>query len=91
MIAETALGITFTWSAGGTEGLGKRNRLSLARKARCNAEPGKPNLSCRAVYQDVRRLYILMDEAALMELAQSHGDSTGQAQEVSHLHGGAQQ
>src|SRR6476620_2925304 len=55
------------------EGPGKRYRLSRARKARCNAEPVKPNLACSAVYQDVRRLYILMDEAALMELAQSHG------------------
>src|SRR4029077_5076700 len=60
------------------ERLGRLNRLSLAGKARCDAKSSEPRLAGRLVYQDVGRLDVLMDEAALMELAQSHGNSGGQ-------------
>ena len=36
-------------------------------------------------------LDVLVNEAALMELAQSHGNTNGQAQEASHLDGRAEQ
>ena len=58
-------------------------RLALARQARGDAESGEPDLSGRAVQQNVGRLDVLMDEAALVQLADSHGDADGQAQEAS--------
>ena len=60
-------------------------------QARGDAEPGEPHLSIRAVHQDIGRLDVLVDEAALVELAQSRGDADGQAQEASYLHGRAEQ
>jgi len=50
-----------------------------------------PNLAGRAVDQDIGRLDVLMDEPALMELAQSRRNTDGEAQEVSHLDGHAEQ
>jgi hypothetical protein len=52
---------------------------------------GKPCVAGRAVYQDVNRLDVLVDEAALVELAQSHGNTDGQAQEASYLQGRIEQ
>ena len=41
--------------------------------------------------QDVGRLDVLVDEAALVKLAQSRGNADGEAQEASHLHRCAEQ
>ena len=71
--------------------LGRLGRLALAGQARSDAEPGEPHLSIRAVHQDIGWLDVLVDEAALMELAQSRGNSDRQAQEASYLHGRAEQ
>ena len=46
--------------------LGRLGRLALARQARGDAEPGEPHLSVRAVHQNIGRLDVLVDEAALM-------------------------
>ena len=73
------------------DGLGRRGRLPLARQARGDAETGEPDLSGRAVHQDIGRLDILVDEPRLMDLAQGDRDADGEAQEASHLHGRAEQ
>ena len=73
------------------DGLGRLGRLPLAGQARGDAEPGEPHVSIRAVHQNIGWLDVLVDEAALMELAQSRGNSDSQAQEASHLHGRAEQ
>jgi hypothetical protein len=44
---------------------------------------GKSCVAGRAVYQDVNRLDVLVDEASLVELAQSHGNIDSQVQEAS--------
>ena len=44
-----------------------------------------------AVHQDIGRLDVLVDEAALMDLAQRCSDLDGEAQEASHLHRRAEQ
>src|SRR5215475_6372602 len=62
-------------------------RLTFARKARGDAEPGQPHLAGRIGEQDVGRLDVFVDEPALMKLAQSRGSSDGQAQEASYFHG----
>ena len=62
-------------------------RLTFARKARSDAKPGQPHLAGRFVEQDVGRLDVFVDEPALMKLAQGRGNSNGQAQEASNLHG----
>ena len=64
--------------------------MPLPWKSRCDAETSEPYLSARAVHQDVRRLDLLVDEAALMDAAQGRGDADGEAQEASHLHRRAQ-
>jgi len=51
------------------DGLGRFGRLSLARQTRGEAESGEPDLSVDAMYEDMRGLEILMDEAALVKLA----------------------
>src|SRR5262245_30547391 len=61
-------------------------RLTFAREARGDAEPGQPHLAARLVEEDVGRLDVLVDEAALVELAQSEGDGNGDTQEAFHLH-----
>jgi len=38
-------------------------------------ESGEAHLSFRAVYHDMRRLQVFVDEAVLMDLAQSRGNS----------------
>ena len=66
--------------------LGRLGRLTLARQTRGDAEPGEPRPSVRAVHKDIGRLDVLVDEAALVRLAQRGGDADGEAQEASHLH-----
>jgi hypothetical protein len=53
--------------------------LSLAKEAGMRCRPGEPHLSGRAD-QDVGRLDMLVDEAALVELAQSHGNTDSDQQ-----------
>ena len=69
------------------DGLGRLGRLSLARQPRGDAEPGEPHRSVGAVHQDIGGLDVLVDEAALVGLAQRRGDADGEAQEVADLHG----
>ena len=71
--------------------LGRLGRLTLARQTRGDAEPGEPRPSVRAVHQDIGRLDVLVDEAALVRLAQRGGDADGEAQEASRLHRRADQ
>ena len=52
-------------------------------------KPGEPHLAVRAVHHDIGRFDVLVDEAALVELAQSHGNTNSQAQETSYIHGRA--
>jgi len=65
---------------------GRLGRLPFARQTRGDAEPGEPRLPVSAVHQDIGRLDVLVDEAALVRLAQRRGDADGEAQEASRLH-----
>ena len=71
--------------------LGRIGRLALARHARNKAKPGEPHARVRAVDHDIGRLDVLVDEAALVKLAHSRGDSDCEAQEAPHVHGRAKQ
>ena len=71
--------------------LGRLGRLPLARQTRGDAETGELDLSGRAVHQDIGRLDVLVDEAALVDLAEGRGDRDGEAQKAPHLHGRAEQ
>ena len=73
------------------DGLGRLGRLPLAGQARCDAKPGEPHVSIRAVHHDISWLDVFVDEPALMKLAQSRGNSDSQAQEASYLHGPTEQ
>ena len=53
--------------------------MAFARETRGDAEPRQPHLAGRVVEQDVARLNILMDEAALVKLADSRGNRDGEA------------
>src|SRR5262245_46140121 len=66
-------------------------RLTFAREARGDAEPGQPHLAGRVVEEDVGRLDILVNEPALVKPAESQGTRDGDAQEASHFHRGAEQ
>ena len=66
--------------------LGRLRRLTLARQPRGDAEPGEPRPSVRAVHQDIGRLDVLVNEAALVHAGQRRGDADGKAQEASRLH-----
>jgi hypothetical protein len=60
--------------------------LPLARKAGRNAESRKLDRSGRTVHQDIGRLDVLVDEAALVELAHRHSDADRKMQKASHVH-----
>ena len=47
--------------------LRRRRRLALARQTRGDAKAGEPGVAGDGVHQNIRRLDVLMDEAALME------------------------
>ena len=49
--------------------LGRLGDLMLARKARCDAKAGQPDLAGREIGEDIGRLDILVDEATLMQPA----------------------
>ena len=70
--------------------LGRLGRLPLARQARGDAETGQPTSSVRAVHEDIGRLDVLVDEAALMRPCPARRDADGEAQEASCLHGRAE-
>src|SRR5208282_6386428 len=72
-------------------GFGRLERLSFAWEARGNAETREPHLATRAVHQDIGRFDVLVDEAALVDLAQSPGNADGEATKTPHLHGRAKQ
>ena len=65
---------------------GGSGRLTLARQARGDAESGEPHASVGAVHKDVGRLDVLMDEAALVRLAERRGDTDRQAKEAPGLY-----
>ena len=54
-------------------------------------KPVSLRLAVGAVHQDIGRLDVLVDEPALMDLAQRSRDADGEAQEASHLHRRAEQ
>ena len=56
-----------------------------------NAEAGEPGLTGRRIHQDIGRLDVLVDETALVQLAERGRDADREAQECSHLHGRAEQ
>ena len=66
--------------------LRRLGRLTLARQTRGDAEPGKPRPSVRAVHQDIGRLDVLVDEAALVRLAERGDNPDGETQEALHFH-----
>ena len=76
---------------GAGDHLGRLRGLTLAQQARGDAKPRELHRSSRAVHQDIDRLDVLVHQAPLVELAQSHGNVDGQAQEALHLHGCAEQ
>ena len=51
--------------------LRRRRGLALARQTRGNAEAHEPDLAGDRVHQNVRRLDVLVDEAALVNLSQA--------------------
>jgi hypothetical protein len=73
------------------DGLGRLGCLALAGQARCDAKPGEPHVSIRAVHHNISWLDVFVDEPALMKLAQSRGNSDSEAQEASYLHGPTEQ
>ena len=66
--------------------LGWLGRLALARQARSDAEAGEANLFAVVLHQDVRRLDLPMDQAALMHLAECRGGADSQTQKSSQFH-----
>jgi hypothetical protein len=61
-------------------------------RSRREAMPNPVSLTSPVVvHQDMRRLEVLVDQAALVRLTQSGGDAHGEAQEASELEGRAQQ
>ena len=69
------------------DGLGRLGRLPLAGQARCDAKPGEPHVSIRAVHHNVSWLDVFVDEAALVELAYSCCSADREGQEASHIQG----
>ncbi len=72
-------------------GFGRLERLSLARKPRGDAEAGEPHFTVGAVDQDIGGLEVLVDEAAVVGLAQGRGHADGDAQKGAGLDGLAEQ
>jgi hypothetical protein len=71
--------------------LRRLGRLALARQARGNAEARQPRSAARAVHQNVGRLDVLVQQAAVVQLSQCRCDGDGHAQETLKLHRGAKQ
>jgi hypothetical protein len=65
--------------------------LAFARESRGDAEAGEPDFARCVIHQDMRRFDILMDETALVGLAQGSDDADGELQEAFQLKGGAEQ
>jgi len=73
------------------DGLRRLEPLSLARKPRGDAEAGEPHFTVGAVDQDIGGLEVLLDEAAVVGLAQGRGHADGDAQKGAGLDGLAEQ
>src|SRR5262249_44714480 len=82
------LGSHVSESAG--EGLRRVRRLTIAQQPRGDAESGQAQLAA-AADQDIDRLDVLVYKSALVDLAESHGDTDGEGQEVSQSHGLSEQ
>jgi hypothetical protein len=65
--------------------LRRRRRLALAWQARGDAKADKPDLAGCGVHQNIRRLDVLMDETALVNLSQRRGDADGKTQKQPNL------
>ena len=68
-------------------------RFEGAHQRRDEIDPGsgQPYLAGRLVGQDVGRLDVFMNEAALVKLTQSRGNCAAEAQEAPDIHGHAEQ
>ena len=65
--------------------LGRRWRLTFARKTRRDPETRELHITC-FTYEDIVRLDVLMDQAALVDLFQCRGYGYGQRQKAPNLH-----
>ena len=73
----------------GGQRAGSRLRRSggvLTRHAAGNAEPGKPDLPTHMIHRDIARFYILVDQAASMDLGERLGDADSERQEPPYRH-----
>ena len=73
------------------DGLRRLEPLSFAREPRGDAEAGQPHPPVGAVHQNMTRFQVLVDEAALVGLAQRPCDPDREAQEAPQLHRPAEQ
>src|SRR5262245_1005003 len=60
--------------------------MALAQEARSDAEPGQAYLASGMIHQDVRGLDILVDEAALVKLANRSCNGDRELQEARNVH-----
>ena len=67
--------------------LRRRRGLALAWQTRGDAKAGQPGVAGDGVHQNIRRLDVLMDEAALVNLSQRRSDADGEAQKRHDLGG----
>src|SRR6202012_5945140 len=67
------------------------DRLSFARLSRRYTKAGKPHLPARRVHQNIGGLDVLVDETALVRLAESCGNADSDAQETPDVHRRADQ
>ena len=65
-------------------------RRPLARKSRRDAKPGQPDFATRAAHENVVRLEVLVDQAALVEPPERGGQADGNAQERRGVHRASQ-
>ena len=78
-------------SEGPGDELRRLGHLPFARQARCDAEPCQPDLSVRAIHQNIGGFDVFVDEAVLMRLAQGGDDADRKREEEADLHGRAEQ
>jgi hypothetical protein len=65
--------------------LRRRRVLALAWQTRGDAKAGKPGVAVDGIHQNIRRLDVLMDEAALVNLNNRRGDAHREAQKHRNL------
>jgi hypothetical protein len=66
--------------------LRRRRGLAFPWQTRGDAKAGKPGLAGDGIHQNIRRLDVLMDEAALVNLSKGRGETDGEGQEASQRH-----